>query len=172
MYIENTEICDVLIKHQVAGYFRYVDDILILHKETKTNIHDVLSAFNNVAPNMSFTLEKEIENKINILSLDIYRKSTATDTVIPNDSCNPREHKLAAIRCLSNRMTCNLNPINKQRKNNRSRQILHNNKHNVSILNNFNNTPQKKQKKTRHPESKMGKTYVHRQRNKVYYKTV
>jgi hypothetical protein len=153
-----------------------------LHKETKTNIHDVLNAFNNVAPNVSFTLEKEIENRINILdvtitkndnslSLDIYRKPTATDTIIPNDSCNPREHKLAAIRYLSNRMTTyNLNPINKQRENNRLKQILHNNKHNVSIFNKFSNT--KKQKETRHPENKMGKIHVHRQRNKVYYITV
>jgi len=44
-YIESTEICYVLIKHQVEGYFCYVDDILILHKETKTNIHDFLNAF-------------------------------------------------------------------------------------------------------------------------------
>lgn len=32
----------------------------------------------------------------------IFRKPTTTDTIIPNDSCHPRDHKLAAIRYMSN----------------------------------------------------------------------
>jgi hypothetical protein len=59
-------------------------------------------------------MEEEIENEINIFrhyhfesrkkSFNIYRKPTATDTIIPNDSCHPSEHKLAAIRYLTNRL--------------------------------------------------------------------
>jgi len=37
----------------------------------------------------------------NNLSFDIYRKPTTTDPIIPNDSCHPQEHKLAAIRYLT-----------------------------------------------------------------------
>jgi hypothetical protein len=38
------------------------------------------------------------------LSIDIYRKLTFTDVIIPNDSCHPKEHKMAAIPYLYNRM--------------------------------------------------------------------
>jgi len=66
-------------------------------------------------PTMTFTIEEEKENRINFLditiskendnlSFDIHGKPTTTDTVIPNDSCHPHEHKLAAITYLANRM--------------------------------------------------------------------
>jgi hypothetical protein len=49
---------------------------------------------------MKFTMEKEIDNKINFLDIKImketenlsfntYRKPTIRDTIIPNDSCHP-----------------------------------------------------------------------------------
>ena len=57
-YIEHTEICDILLKHQVETYFRCVDDILMLSKETQINIYDILNAFNNIMPSMKFTLEE------------------------------------------------------------------------------------------------------------------
>ena len=49
-YLENTTIYELLIKHKVEGYFRYVDDILVIYKGDKTNIHRVLEDFNNIAP--------------------------------------------------------------------------------------------------------------------------
>jgi len=43
--------------------------------------------------------------------MDIYRKPATTDVVIPNDSCHPREDKIAAIRYFHNRMkTYKLSP--------------------------------------------------------------
>jgi len=54
-YIENIKFYDILIKHQIEGYFRYGDDILIIYKESKTNIHNLPDAFNNIVPNLSFT---------------------------------------------------------------------------------------------------------------------
>jgi hypothetical protein len=86
-------------KHQVEGYFRYVDDILTMYKENKTNIHDTVNIFSNLMPNMNFAWEKETGNKINFLDLtitkdnknfsfDIYRKPTTTDILIPSDSCH------------------------------------------------------------------------------------
>jgi hypothetical protein len=64
---------------------------------------------------MKFTLEKEENNKTNPLditiakdhdglSFEICRNSTTTDDIIPNDSCHPSEHKIAAIRYFCNRM--------------------------------------------------------------------
>jgi hypothetical protein len=58
---------------------------------------------------MKFTLKEERESRINFLDItiikdkdnltfDTYRKSMTTDTIIPNDSCHPRERKLTAIR--------------------------------------------------------------------------
>jgi hypothetical protein len=106
-YIENTKIFKLLLRHKVEGYFRYVNDILIIYKEDQTNIHNVLDDFNSLIPSMKFTLEKEENNKINFLditiakdydglSLEIYRKPTTANVIIPNDSCHPREHKTAA----------------------------------------------------------------------------
>ena len=57
-YMENITIYELLIKHKVEGYFRYVDDILVMYKDDKTNIHRVLEDFNNLVPSMKFTLEK------------------------------------------------------------------------------------------------------------------
>jgi hypothetical protein len=74
-----------------------------------------LDHFNNLTPKLEFTLEKEADSKIDFLDItistepqklptDIYRKPTYTDIIIPNDSCHPKEHKLAAIRHFYNRM--------------------------------------------------------------------
>jgi hypothetical protein len=113
-HIEHTKSAELLLRHKVEGYFRYVDDILIMYKEDRTNTRDILNDFNTITPNMKFTLEEE-ENKINYLdititrkhdslSFEIYRKPTTTDVIIPNDSCHPSEHKTAAIRYFCNRI--------------------------------------------------------------------
>ena len=63
---------------------------------------------------MKFTIEKEREITIKFLDItigneqdklivDIYRKLTTTDSIIPCDSCHPTEHKMAAVRYLTNR---------------------------------------------------------------------
>ena len=44
---ENSRIYDLLRNHNIAGYFRYVDDILIIYDESTTNIKDLLHCFNN-----------------------------------------------------------------------------------------------------------------------------
>jgi len=109
-----------------------------MYNKTTTNICDVSNIFNNLMPTMKFTIEEEINNKINFLdiiilkeaenlSFDIHRKATTTDTIIPNDSCHPEEHKHGARRYLANRMiTYNLNAINKGKENSTIIQILYN----------------------------------------------
>jgi quinol monooxygenase YgiN len=78
---------------------------------------------------MKFTMENEIDNKINFLdimilketgclSFSIYRKPSTTDTIIPSDS-------YAAKSYLTNRMnTYNLNAVNKEMENSTIKHIL------------------------------------------------
>ena len=88
----------------------------------------VLSSFNDITPSLTFTLEREQENKLNFLDLsiiksidnisfDICRKPTTSDIIIPNDFCHPTEQKLAAIRYFTNRInTYNLDDAKKQKR--------------------------------------------------------
>ena len=57
-FLENTQIYNILIQHQIIGYFRYVDDILIVYSDENTDIHKVLDLFNNISPTLTFTIEK------------------------------------------------------------------------------------------------------------------
>ena len=108
-YLENTKIFDILKSQQLIGYFRYVDDILIIYKDNLIDIHETLTLFNNISPTLTFTMEKEVDNRIsfpdiniykadNNISFNIYRKLTVTDTIILRDSCHPNEHKMATIK--------------------------------------------------------------------------
>jgi hypothetical protein len=102
---------------------RYVDDILIIYNQNKTNIHETLTEFNKQATSIKFTIEEEQHNSINFLDLTIhrrrtklefgiYRKPTQTDTIIPSDSCHPYEHKIASINYLINRV--HMYPVTKE----------------------------------------------------------
>jgi hypothetical protein len=124
-YIEHKIIPDILLKYHIVVYFRYLDDILVVHNKDTTNLYDVFDLLNNIMLTMKLSIEEEKENKINFLDIimskendnfyfDIHRKPTTTDTIIPNDSCHPHENKVAAIRYPASRMeTYNLNTVNK-----------------------------------------------------------
>jgi len=82
-FLENTKIFDILKEEKTIGYFRYVDDILIIYNENITDVNQVLKSFNDMTPSLTFTLEQE--NKMNFLdiliiktkdkiSFDIYKK--------------------------------------------------------------------------------------------------
>ena len=144
--LENQEIHQLLNKHNIKGYFRYVDDILIVYDKNTSNIHDITEDFNNITPELKFTLERETNHQINYLditiqrtqsgfSTNIYRKPTTTDSIIPNDSCHPTGHKMAAIHYLYNRMkTYQLSKSKEKQEENTIIQILSNNKYDPSIL--------------------------------------
>jgi len=38
-YIENTKIFQILVEHEIEGYFGHVDNNLFMHKQDQTNIH-------------------------------------------------------------------------------------------------------------------------------------
>ena len=112
-YTEHTEIYNILQQHNIIGYFRYADDILIVYNDKDTNIQNVLEQFNNISPTLNFTIEQEVNNSIHFIDLTIYknkkfsfsvyRKPTATDIIIPKDSNHPPEQRTAAIRYLTTR---------------------------------------------------------------------
>jgi hypothetical protein len=88
--LENTKIFDILSSKRIEGYFRYVDDLLVIH-ENYTDKEKVRKSFNNITSRLNFTLELEKDNKLNFLDLtitktdnnlpfDIYSKHTSTDT--------------------------------------------------------------------------------------------
>ena len=140
-YIECNSILPILIKHCILGYYRYVDDILILYDSSNTHIQSILKDFNIIHPNLNFTLETETNNQLNYLDItihrtntnlkfNIYRKPTFTDTIIPYDSCHPPEHKNAAIRYLYNRInTYNLNNEAIDEESKTIKKIMENNKY-------------------------------------------
>ena len=106
-------------------------------------------------------LEKEQNNQFNFLDITInknqdglsfetYRKSTATDIIIPNDICHPREHKTAVIRYYCNRLeTYRLTPESRQKEKENIQQILANNKYDARAIEKFN-----KEKRQRKNEQK------------------
>jgi queuine/archaeosine tRNA-ribosyltransferase len=114
-HLEHTRNINILTQHNIRGYFRYVDDILVIYEDDLTNIHEVHEKLNRLSPTIKFTLENENEHHINSLditihnndnklSFSIYRKPTASDVIFPMDSCHPLEHKYAAIRYMLERL--------------------------------------------------------------------
>jgi hypothetical protein len=119
-------------------------------------------------------METETENKINFLdimiqkerdnlSFNIFRKPTATDTIIPRDSCHPPEHKHAAIRYLINRTnTYDLNEYNKKAEHGTIKHILKKNSYDASVIKQLSKTkPKVKHNKNKNLWAKF--TYVGRE---------
>ncbi|PNF39362.1 hypothetical protein B7P43_G18159, partial [Cryptotermes secundus] len=116
--------------------------------------------FNTMHHKLKFKMEQQSQNKINYLDLtimtnnnelkfEIYRKPTSTDLILHNTSCDPYEHKEAAINYLCNRInTYKLTNEGKIKEEGIITRILVNNEystyardHNTKPPNN--NTPQK-----------------------------
>jgi hypothetical protein len=146
-HMEHTQIYPILVKQQIIGYFRYVDDILLIYDQNKTNIEQILNEFNKLQPTIKFTIEKELHESVNFLDLTIHReekkllfsinrKPIQTVIIIPSDSCYPYEHKFSSINNLLNRAhSC---PITKEAKEielNTIRSILLNNRYNINESN-------------------------------------
>jgi hypothetical protein len=66
-HLDHTEIINIIIRHNITGYFRYVDDILMVYDEEQRDINEVHTAFNKLAPTIKFTIETENDNAINFL---------------------------------------------------------------------------------------------------------
>jgi hypothetical protein len=137
--LEHNSICKILVENKVVAYFRYVDDILIVYDKQQTDITHLLALFNNLHPKLTFTMELEEDMKVNFLDLtihrlpagvyvSIYRKPTASGSLIHFESCHPLEHKLAGINYLVNRIAFYPIPVWEKEKEIRiSQQIINSN---------------------------------------------
>jgi len=101
---------------QIIFYTRYVDDVLMIYNTKYTFPETIHQHINKIHSNLQFTPSHENNNSLCFLDLllirqpdkieiDIYRKPTTTDTTINYTSNHPNEHKIAAYRYLTNRMT-------------------------------------------------------------------
>jgi formyltetrahydrofolate hydrolase len=99
----------------ITFYNRYVDDIIIIHDQNRTNANDIQKCMNKIHKDLQFKVTEEKDNKIsfldllinrenNSLSIDIYRKPTKTDMTIHCKSNYPTQHKIAAYRYMINRL--------------------------------------------------------------------
>jgi hypothetical protein len=148
-HIEHTALVNILTKHKIHGYYRYVDDILLIYDVNSTDINLVLQQFNSVSKHLNFKLENENNKQLNFLDVtikrqpkhfdfNIYRKPTLTNHMIPNDSCHPQEHKNSAIQFLTNRLnTYPLSATNKEKETSTIQQILSANKYKHTMLQNL-----------------------------------
>jgi len=116
------------IKHlieigNITYYTRYADDIFIVYDSTKTTTEEIQSYADHIHKNLKFTITQENNKQINFLDIlitrreqkldiNIYRKSTTTDTTINYLSNHPTEREIAAYRYYINRM--NKLPLNEK----------------------------------------------------------
>jgi predicted GIY-YIG superfamily endonuclease len=98
----------------VATWMRYVDDIFSLLRD-RTCLENILKFINDQHPNIKFTTECEIENKIPFLdtcvtrkpngfSTKIYHKPTFTGVYLNWTSLTSRKYKISLIYCLCDRI--------------------------------------------------------------------
>jgi hypothetical protein len=159
-HMEHKQLYQILLKHKITGYFRYVDDILIVYNQQQTNIDKTIIEFNKQNNHIEFKVEKEHHNSVNFLDLtiqrrnkklefEIYMKPTHIDIMIPNDSSHPYENKTSAIKYPINRV--NTNPITKEAKKKQIaiiHNILRNNKYDNKTLNTAHQKSQKQKENT------------------------
>ena len=145
IYLQNFEsqhIENIINQHNISFYGRYVDDIIIIYKQTQDNQdQNILECFNKLNKNLQFTIEKEVNKEINYLDLTlkrhnnkieykIFRKPTTSKLSIDYDSLHPISHKYANFRFLLNRL--NQIPLSKKNYNIELNNILQ-----IAKYNNF-----------------------------------
>ena len=92
-HYEEKLLKSILDTKKIIFYNRYVDDVIIFHDEHLTNTNEILNYINNIHPQLHFKAKDEEDITINFLdllitkeryklSINIYRKPTATDTTI------------------------------------------------------------------------------------------
>jgi hypothetical protein len=81
-YVEHKQLYSILMKCQIIGYCRYVDDILMIYNQKKTNTDESSAEYNKQRTNTKFIIEKEQHESIYFLDRTIYRKRTELEFAI------------------------------------------------------------------------------------------
>jgi hypothetical protein len=100
---------------EIIYYRRYVENILIIFDQDKTNIKTITDFMNKIHPHLQSEPTREEYNTITYLDLTthrhahhlelgIHRKTTQTDSTIHYTFNHPPQHKLAAYYFYTNRM--------------------------------------------------------------------
>jgi len=114
-YLEEIYVKHWLENMEIILYKRYIDDILIIYDQTKTDETTIYNTINNIDKNLEFKITGEENNTViyldlsinrnsNHIELGIYRKPTHMDIFIHRSSNHPYDHKLAAFKYYINRM--------------------------------------------------------------------
>jgi hypothetical protein len=165
---ENKLILKTKYKKNIKLWVRYVDDILIIWEGDVTEVETFVREINNIDHNIQF--KEEIGGKtLNYLDLnikinneekiivDIFRKETYSDLIIPKDSYHPFKYKTAAIYAFCYRtIKCLKDKDTKEREIQRIKKIVKNNNYNTKIVDNIID----KIEKGRDNEDRQNKNYV------------
>ena len=168
---ENNFMNNSKYKRNIIKWVRYVDDILIIWDGDMKEIENFVVEVNSIEPTIQFKEEiggKEIcfldlnlritEN--NKIEFDIFRKSSYTDVIIPNDSFHPIGYKMAAINSMCYRaIKCLKNEKTLKKEVNRIKNIVENNKYTRSVVDKVLKRIKKKSKEKRTDEEENSKKY-------------
>jgi hypothetical protein len=133
-YYKQLLVKNILDDNKILFYNRYVDDILIIYDTLYTNDSEIHKYLNNIHPSLQFKTTKENNNTISFLdllitrneknlSINIFRKPTATDTKIRYKSNHSMQHKTAAYRHMLNRLYAL--PLSQEHKDQELHTIFH-----------------------------------------------
>nr|VZI23844.1 unnamed protein product [Spirometra erinaceieuropaei] len=93
---------------------RYVDDTVVIIDQDKINYY--AEVLNSIMPDLQFTMEEELEDKLPFLDVlvcrqpngelatSVYRKPTNTLQILSYNSNHPPQHKRSCVRTLYRRM--------------------------------------------------------------------
>jgi hypothetical protein len=111
------------MEKRIIGYFKESNILIIYNHKQKTD--EIVTDFKKQNTKIEFTIWKKQDNAIEFVLLRIHRrntkieveisrKPTQTDIILPKDTCRPYEHKICAINYRINR--ANNYPITKETK--------------------------------------------------------
>jgi hypothetical protein len=73
-YLEETHLKQAIENKSVLYYKRYVDDLLKIYNDTRTNANSILEIANKTDHNLSFKAEIEVKATINYLDPSLHRE--------------------------------------------------------------------------------------------------
>jgi hypothetical protein len=105
---------NLIIRH-MKYIGKYVDDVFVIYDEVGTTAEEILQDHNNMHPRMKYNMAVKNNERVSFLDLSlygnynevtigIYRNHIYTDLVIPASSNHSVNHKMAAFKCILDRV--------------------------------------------------------------------
>lgn len=106
--LEQNGIEHLLEDGQTISYNRYLEDIFVLYNQTKLTPQSLCEQFSAQHKDPQLTINEEVNqiayldinliNKQGQIKMELYRKPKTTYITIKNNSCHPKNQKLAAYK--------------------------------------------------------------------------